>query len=83
MSIYNQYFAVMASVLLLTTAVLTAVGASTLSLYYVIYVIEALVITELFAHFKSEVRRGLGAVGFLLFVGFMVVVTSQIILALQ
>ncbi len=64
--------------LLLTTIALIASGQESLDLYYTVYIIEALVITELYVHFNTRARRGLTLVSVVLFVGFTVIMGSLV-----
>ncbi len=82
MKIYNQYIVSVAIVLLITTVLLAATGQTTLDIYYSFYVIEALIITELFVYFNKKSRRALQAVSTLLFGGFIIVLCFQVIKSL-
>jgi len=77
--LYNIYILSIALTLLLTTVMLTASGQDSLSIYYTIYLAEALIITELFVFFNAKARRGLNLVCSVLLVGFMFVLGLQII----
>jgi len=76
LKIYNNYVVAVASLLLLTTVVLAAVGVNSLDVYYTFYVVEALVVTELYVYFNARARRSLTVVSVVLFAGFMVVLLS-------
>ena len=69
----------MAILLLLTTVILVAMGQNALNLYYTIYIIEALIVTELYVYFNAKARRGLNLVSAILFGGFLFVVSLQVI----
>jgi len=75
--IYNHYIISVTSLLLLSTVILAAIGINSFSVYYVIFVVEALVVTELFIYFNHRVRRGLSAIGFLLFAGVIAVASIE------
>jgi hypothetical protein len=77
--IYNRYILIIAVLLLVTTVILTAAGQNTLDLYYTIYITEALVVTELYVHFNAKARHGLTMVSLILFGGFLVVVSLQVV----
>jgi len=77
--IYNNYILTVAILLLLTTVILAATGQGSLDIYYTIYIIEALIVTELYVYFNAKARRGLSLVSALLFGGFLVIVTQQVI----
>ena len=79
MRIYNRYILIIALVLLLTTLVLIAIGQTTLSAYYIVYVLEALIITELYIHFNAKARRGLSSVSAILFGGFLLVICLEFV----
>jgi hypothetical protein len=78
MKIYNRYILTVALVLLLTTVILIAVGQISLDIYYTVYVIEALIITELYVYFNSKARRGLTLVSTMLFGGFLIALCFQV-----
>lgn len=79
MKIYNNYILVVASLLLLTTVILAAYGVASLDVYYTLYVIEALIVTELYVYFNSSARRSLTVVSTVLFAGFVVIVASAVL----
>ncbi len=79
MKIYNSYIILVASLLLFTTVILAAYGVNSLDIYYTLYVIEALIVTELYVYFNARARRGLTVVSTVLFAGFLVVVTSAVL----
>ena len=79
MKIYNNYILLIAVLLLLTTVILVAVGQNSLGVYYTVYVVEALIITELYVYLNAKARRGLSLVSTILFGGFLVVVSLQVI----
>jgi hypothetical protein len=79
MKIYNNYIVLVASLLLLTTVILTAYGVDSLDVYYTLYVVEALIVTELYVYFSARARRGLTVVSTVLFAGFLVIVASAVL----
>jgi len=79
MKIYNNYIILVASLLLLTTVILAAYGVNSLDIYYTLYVIEALIVTELYVYFNARARRGLTVVSTVLFAGFLVIVSSAVL----
>ena len=79
MKIYNNYILLIAVLLLLTTVILVAVGQNSLGVYYNVYVVEALIITELYVYLNAKARRRLSLVSTILFGGFLVVVSLQVI----
>ena len=82
MTIYNRYFITVAIVLLSTTVILIAAGQTSLDIFYSIYVIEALIVTELFVNFNKKSRRALNIIGVMLFGGFGIVLCLQVLKAL-
>jgi hypothetical protein len=83
MKIYNRYILTVALFLLLTTVVLIAAGQNLLANYYTIYVVEALIITELYVHFNSRASSSLNLVSILLFGGLMVALIFQVVLIVR
>lgn len=79
MKIYNNYILIIAVLLLLTTVILVATGQNSLDIYYTVYIIETLIVTELYVYFNAKARRGLNLVSTILFGGFLVVVSLQVI----
>jgi len=79
MKIYNNYIVTIAILLLLTTVILVAMGQNALDVYYSVYIIEVLVVTELYVYFNAKARRGLSLVSVILFGGFVVIVSLQVI----
>ena len=79
MKIYNNYILTVAILLLLTTVILVALGHNSLDTYYVAYVIEALIITELYVYLNAKARRGLNFVSSILFGGFLFIVALKVI----
>lgn len=79
MRLYNRYVLTVAILLLLTTVAFIATGLNSLDIYYTVYVIEALFVTELYVHFNSKARRGLNYVSVLLFGGFALALCLQVL----
>ena len=79
MKIFNRYILTVASILLLSTVLLIAAGQNSLERYFTVYVIEALVITELYVYLNQKARRGLTYVSVLLFGGFAFILGFQIL----
>jgi len=77
--IYNSYILIVAVLLLLTTVILVAMGQNSLGIYYTVYIIEALIVTELYVYLNTKARRGLTMVSIILFGGFLVIVSLQVI----
>ena len=79
MKIYNRYILSVSFLLLLTTVILMATGQTSLGIYFTVYIVEALAVTELFVYINVKARRGLSYVSTMLFAGFTVVLCFQII----
>ena len=79
MKIYNNYILIVAILLLLTTVILIAIGQNSLDIYCTVYIIEALIVTELYVYFNAKARRQLNFVSTILFAGFLFIVASQVI----
>ena len=79
MKLYNSYILIVAILLLLTTVILVALGQNSLDIYYTVYVIEALIVTELYVYFNAKARRGLNFVSAILIGGFFLIVSLEVI----
>lgn len=79
MKIYNGYILTVAILLLLTTVIMIATGQNSLDIYFTVYVMEALIITELYVYFNSKARRGLNLVSTILFGGFAFALCLQVV----
>jgi len=77
--IYNSYILIVAILFLLTTVILVATGQNSLDIYFIAYLIEALIVTELYVYFNAKARRGLNFVSAILFGGFLFIVALQVI----
>jgi hypothetical protein len=76
--IFNSYILIVTIILLLTTVILAALGQQKLDIYYTLYIIEALIITELYVYLNVRARRALNAVSLLLFGGFLIIIVQQV-----
>ena len=79
MKIYNIYILIIAILLLLTTVILVALGQNSLDIYYTIYLLETLIVTELYVYFNAKSRRGLNQVTYLLLGGFLGIMALRVI----
>ena len=79
MKVYNRYILSVTILLLLTMVVLIGTGQNALDIYYTVYVLEALIITELYVYFNSKARRGLTYVSTMLFGGFVIGLGFQVL----
>ncbi|MFH1169226.1 MAG: hypothetical protein V1691_00890 [Chloroflexota bacterium] len=78
MKLYNSYIIMVAVLFLLTTIVLIAIGQESLGVFYTIYIIEALALTELYMYFNSKARHSLALVSSILFGGFILILCLQV-----
>lgn len=79
MKVYNSYILTVASLLLVTAVILVASGQSSLEFYYILYILEALAVTELYAHLSVKARSRLSSVSVVLFLGFLFIVAQKVI----
>ena len=79
MRIYNNYILTVALLLLVTTPILLAMGQNSLEVFYTAFIIEALVVTELYVYLSSKVRRQLNLVSVILFGNFSLIVLANIV----
>lgn len=79
MKIYNNYILMVATLLLLTIVILVALGQNSLDTYYNAFIIEALIVTELYVYFSAKARRGLNLVSTILFGGFLIIMSLKVI----
>ena len=70
MRLYNRYIITVTILLIVTTVILTAFSVDSLDVYFIIYIIEAFIVTELYRHFSPRARRGMNLVCIILFVSF-------------
>jgi hypothetical protein len=68
--IFNRY---------IITVALVGFGQNALDIYLTVFILEALVITELFVHINSKARRGLSYVSLMLFGSFAAVMCLQVV----
>ena len=79
MRIYNNYILTVALLLLVTTPILVAMGQNSLEVFYTVFIIEALVVTELYVYLSGKVRRQLNLVSAILFGYFSLIVLANIV----
>ncbi len=79
MRIYNNYILTVALLLLVTTPILVAMGQNSLDVFYTVFIIEALVVTELYVYLSGKVRRQLNIVSVILFGNFSLIVLANIV----
>ena len=78
MRIYNSYILSLTFILLLTAVILTAAGGSALKYFFPVFVLEAIIITELFVYLNSKARQRLTFVSAVLLGGFLVYLTVNL-----
>jgi len=79
MKIYNGYILIITTLFLLTTVILAALGQKQLEYYYIAYIVEAIIVIEIYVHFNARTRSGLNPVSNLLSGGFLVILSLQVI----
>ena len=75
----NTYILSLAITLLLTAVILVAIGQDDISLFYLFFVVESLVITEIFIRSSLTSRFSLTAVCIFLFSGFLAIVIVKVV----
>ena len=78
MKIYDRYILILASILLATTVIMAAAGEVRLDIYFSVYLMETLTLTELYTYLNPKAKRGLKAVNYVLFAGFLFIVSAEI-----
>ena len=78
MRIYNRYIISLAFLFILTTVTLS-VSDQSLDVYFSVYLVECLAVTLLFSHINPRARRGLNRIGYVLFVGFLILVAVKVV----
>ena len=79
MRIFNAYILTVSGLLMATTVILAALGQRGVDVYYTLYVIEALIVTELYVYLNQRARRSLNLVSWLLFAGFLIIVAEKVV----
>ncbi|AKG53548.1 hypothetical protein DGWBC_0885 [Dehalogenimonas sp. WBC-2] len=79
MKIFNNYILTVSVTLMATLVILAGFGQQQLDVYYTLFIIEALIITELYVHLNNKSRRSLNIVSLALFAGFMVIVLQKVV----
>jgi len=77
--LYNRYILTVALILLLSTVIMIGLGQDALDIYFTVYIIEALLVTEVYVYFNNKARRGLSYVSTILFGGFIITLCLQIV----
>ena len=63
---------------MLTTVILSTSNQG-LDVYFSVYLIECLAVTLLFSHLNPRAREGLDRIGYVLFLGFLFLVTAKVV----
>ncbi len=78
MRIYNRYIVSLALLLTLTTVIMAAYGQDRLDVYFTVYLIETLVLTEVYVYLTPKARKGLNLITGVLFIGFVGIVAFEV-----
>ncbi len=78
MKIYNRYVIIVAISLLLTTVIMTAFNVDSLTIYFISYALELMIITELFRYFSPQTHKALNKISLLLFGIFILTLVLKI-----
>ena len=78
MRIYNRYIISLALLLTLTTVIMAAYGQNKLDVYFTVYLIEALALTEIYVYLNPKARKALGLITGVLFIGFVGIVAFEV-----
>jgi hypothetical protein len=76
--IYNRYIVSLALLFSLTTILMAAYGQNRLDVYFTVYLIETLVLTEIYVYLTPKARRGLNLISGVLFIGFIGIVAFEV-----
>ena len=79
MRIYNRYIMTVAILLLLTSVLLVAFGIDSLDIYGVSFVIEALIVTEIYRYSMPRARRALNIISIMLLCIFLLILGLEVI----
>jgi len=78
-TLYSRYILIMAVVFCITSVIFAIADTSSLSLCLTIYVIESLILTELFIYLNPKARRNLNRVNVALFGLFLMLVAVEVV----
>jgi len=76
--IYNRYIVSLALLLSLTTVIMAAYGQDRLDVYFTVYLIETLALTEIYVYLTPKARKGLNLITGVLFIGFVGIVAFEV-----
>jgi hypothetical protein len=77
-TLYNRYILFLALILSITSIIFATTSTSELGLCFSIYLLECLILTELFIHLNPKAKRGLSRVNYVLFALFAVLVAAKV-----
>jgi len=77
-TLYNRYILVLTLILAITSIIFAATAVSDLGLCFAIYLIECLILTELFIHISPRAKRNLSRVNYFLFTLFVLVLVYKV-----
>ncbi len=79
MTLYNRYILVMALLFGVTSVAFAIAVVSSISLCLTIYIIESLILTELFIYINPKAKRNLNRVNLMLFCLFLVILLDRVL----
>jgi TRAP-type C4-dicarboxylate transport system permease small subunit len=79
MTLYNRYILWLTLLFVLTSVIMVFAGVASLKIYFSVYLVEILALTVLFSSLDPRARRGLSAVNYMLFAGFLVLVAAAVV----
>lgn len=79
MTLYNRYILIMAVVFCITSVIFAIADVSSISPCLTIYVVESLILTELFIYLNPKTRRNLNRINVILFGLFLALVAVEVV----
>jgi len=77
--IYNRYIISLVLATSLISTVLAFLAEEDIAIYFTANIIAYLVITMLYVHFNSGVRRALNSIAIVFFAGFLAIVAMKVV----
>jgi len=81
--VYNDYILTVAILLLTTTVTLVALGISNLRVFWVVYTLECLLVTEIFISLNKKALSQLRMVMVVLFFVFLILIGFEVVRILE
>ena len=78
MTLYNRYIFIMALIFSVTALLFAIAAVADLWLCITVYVIESLILTELFIYLNPRAKKNLNRVNIILFVLFLMLVAAKV-----